>query len=87
MTVLLSQRAWLGIGIGANWENAVSTSSYLRSLAERCRKSAHECRDHYAKEEFRRLAQEFETRADQLGYSDVAWLTKPEQARGFAGER
>jgi len=78
-----------GIGTGANCtESAVSsTSTYFRSLAERCRTSARECRDHFAKEEFRRLAQEFETRADQLGYSDAAWLTKPEQPRGFAGER
>jgi hypothetical protein len=85
MAVLLCGWDW---GRGANWsESAVSTSSYFRSLAARCRTSARECRDHFAKEEFRRLAQEFETRADQLEYFDAAWLVKPEQPRGFAGER
>ena len=70
----------------------MSSAIYFRSLAARCRTSARDCRDHFAKEEFHRLAHEFQTRADQLEGSglpgDPGWLSsKPEQARGFAGER
>ncbi len=70
----------------------MSSAIYFRSLAARCRTSARDCRDHFAKEEFHRLAREFQTRADQLEgsgvSSDSGWLPiKREQARGFAGER
>ena len=63
------------------------------SLAARCRVSARDCSDLFAKEEFRRLANEFESRADQLGRSVLPaaqagwWLTQREQARGFEGDR
>ncbi len=45
------------------------TAAYFRSLASRCRKAAHECFDLFAKEEFRRLATEFNAKADELEYS------------------
>lgn len=69
----------------------MSSAIYFRSLAARCRTSARDCRDHFAKEEFHRLAHEFQTRADQLEGSTLS--TDPgslsirlEPARGFAGE-
>jgi hypothetical protein len=71
----------------------MSATIYFRSLAARCRTSARDCRDHFAKEEFRRLAIEFETKANQQECSGLSveradpWLTAPEQARGFAGDR
>jgi hypothetical protein len=70
----------------------MSFTSYFRSLAAHCRTSARDCRDLFAQEEFRRLANEFETRADQLERSGLSaerpgWLlTTPELARGFAGD-
>ena len=69
----------------------MSTAMYFRSLAARCRTSARNCRDHFAQEEFHRLAREFQTRADQLEGStlstDLGSLSiRPEPARGFAGE-
>jgi hypothetical protein len=42
------------------------TASYFRALATRCRNAACECFDLCAKEEFRRLAGEFATKADEL---------------------
>jgi hypothetical protein len=66
----------------------MSATIYFRSLAARCRTSARDCFDHFAREEFHRLAQEFETRAEQLEYSILPaaqadwWLTRREQARG-----
>ena len=70
----------------------MSSAIYFRSLAARCRTSARHCSDHFAKEEFHRLAHEFQTRADQLECSDYradpGWRpTKPGQARGFEGDR
>jgi len=70
----------------------MSTAIYFRSLAARCLTSARHCSDHFAKEEFRRLAHDFRIRADQLEgsgpFADPGWLPiRPEQARGFAGER
>jgi len=70
----------------------MSSAIYFRSLAARCRTSARDCRDLFAKKEFRRLAREFQTRADQLESSGLSsdpgwWPTKPEQARRFAGDR
>lgn len=70
----------------------MSSMDYFRALAAHCRRSAVGCQDQFAKEEFRRLAHEFEFKADQLerpgGTVDqVWWLNRPEQARGFAGDR
>ena len=70
----------------------MTSAIYFRSLAARCRTSARDCRDHFAKEEFHRLAREFQTRADQLETSQssinhASWPVKPEQARGFEGDR
>ena len=67
------------------------TAIYFRSLAARCRTSARNCLDHFAQEEFHRLAQEFQIRADQLEGSNLTTdpgllPMKPEPARGFAGE-
>ena len=69
----------------------MSAVIYFRSLAARCRTSARDCRDHFAKEEFHRLAHEFQTRADQLEgstlFTDPGSLSiRTEPARGFAGE-
>jgi hypothetical protein len=41
-------------------------SAYLRALAARCRKSGRHCGDLFAKEEFHRLANEFELKAAEL---------------------
>ena len=49
----------------------MSTPIYFRSLAARCRTSARNCSDHFAQEEFRRLAHEFDAKADQLERSNV----------------
>ena len=70
----------------------MSSMDYFEALAARCRASAVRCQDQFAKEEFRRLAREFESKADQLvrpgGTADQGWwLNRPEQARGFAGDR
>jgi hypothetical protein len=70
----------------------MSSMEYFRALAARCRASAVGCHDQFAKEEFRRLAREFESKADQLvhpgGTADQSWwLNTPEQAHGFAGDR
>lgn len=69
----------------------MSSAIYFRSLAARCRTSARDCRDYFAKEEFHRLAHEFQTRADQLERGQSSdpgrWPIKPEQARGFEGDR
>jgi hypothetical protein len=45
------------------------TANYFRALASRCRTDARNCFDLYAKEEFRRLASEFDTKADELELS------------------
>ena len=42
------------------------TGDYFRALAARCRASARSCFDLYAKEEFGRLASEFDSRAIEL---------------------
>ena len=69
----------------------MSTAIYFRSLAARCRKSARDCSDYFAQEEFRRLANEFDAKADQLERSgpfpDASGGWKAEQSRGFAGDR
>ena len=70
----------------------MSYAIYFRSLAARCRTSARDCGDYFAKEEFHRLAREFQTKADELEISQssihsASWPVKPEQARGFEGER
>ena len=52
----------------------MSATIYFRSLAARCRTSARNCSDHFAREEFQRLAHEFDTRAEQLEYQARASL-------------
>ncbi len=42
------------------------TASYFRSLAGRCRTAGRDSFDLFAKEEFRQLATEFKTKADEL---------------------
>jgi hypothetical protein len=65
---------------------------YFRTLAARCCTAARDCSDPFAKEEFRRLAQEFEIRADQLECSVPPaeqtgwWPTPREQPRRFEGD-
>jgi hypothetical protein len=68
------------------------TSDYFRALAARCRTSARSCFDLYAKEEFGRLASEFDSRAieldapseTRLSIGSVAW--RRNHPRGFAGD-
>jgi hypothetical protein len=45
------------------------SAKYFRDLAARCRNTARDCFDLYAKEEFRRLAGEFSAKADELDNS------------------
>ena len=45
------------------------SASYFRALASRCGKASHDCFDLFAKEEFRRLATEFNAKADELDFS------------------
>jgi hypothetical protein len=94
---LNATRSWehgwvLGLRKRDQGDPPMSTAIYFRSLAARCRTSARHCSDHFAKEEFHRLAHEFQIRADQLEgpapSAEPGWLpSKPGQARGFAGER
>ena len=70
----------------------MSSMDYFRALAARCRTSAVRCQDQFSKEEFHRLAYEFESKADQLKRPGETadkgwWPNRPEQARGFAGDR
>ena len=44
------------------------TASYFRSLAVRCRTAGRDSFDLFAKEEFRQLATEFNTKADELDF-------------------
>jgi hypothetical protein len=41
------------------------TASDFRALASRCNRAARNCSDPFAKEEFRRLAYEFDVKADE----------------------
>jgi hypothetical protein len=71
----------------------MSDAIYFRTLASRCGKAARDCSDQFSKEEFRRLAQEFEIRADRLECSvppaeQAGWLpTRLAQPRGFEGDQ
>jgi hypothetical protein len=91
--VILCKWARLGLALIKKRNAPMSVSIYFRSLAARCRTSVRDCIDLFAKEEFRKLANEFETRADQLERSALPaaqtdrWLTRREQARGFEGDR
>jgi hypothetical protein len=54
------------------------TASYFRDLAARCRTASRDSFDLFAKEEFRQLATEFNSKADELNFSSkhprlVAW--------------
>jgi hypothetical protein len=67
------------------------TANYFRALASRCRKVSHDCFDLYAKEEFRRLATEFNAKADELDYTSrhpehPGWFWRPSQ-RTHSGDR
>jgi hypothetical protein len=44
------------------------TASDFRALASRCNRAARNCSDPFAKEEFRRLACEFDAKADELDH-------------------
>jgi hypothetical protein len=55
------------------------TASYFRALAARCRTASRNSFDLFAKEEFRQLATEFNSKADKLDFSSkhpghTAWL-------------
>ncbi len=45
---------------------SLMTAVYFRALAAQCRKAGSDCSDLFAKEEFRHLANEFSTKADEL---------------------
>jgi hypothetical protein len=69
-------------------------ATYLRALASRCRTSGRNCSDLFAKEEFRHLASELDTRANELerpannnNEQAGAWLWRRERSRGFEGGR
>jgi hypothetical protein len=66
-------------------------AEYFRALASRCRRSAHSCFDLYAKEEFGRLASQFEIRASELDAAgetswSIASTWRRSQLRGSAGD-
>jgi len=68
------------------------TAEYFRALASRCRTDARDCFDLYAKEEFRRLAREFETKAEELELSarrpgTGGWWHRPEQSPAMGRDR
>jgi hypothetical protein len=92
MNVVRCRRARLGLELIKKEKAPMSATIYFRSLAARCRTSARDCFDHFAREEFHRLAHEFETRAEQLEYSTAPrsqagwWLTRGDQARGSEGD-
>jgi hypothetical protein len=66
--------------------------NYFRALASRCRTDARECFDLYAQEEFRRLAHEFDTKANELERSpkdngSTGWWRRPEQPQAMGRDR
>jgi hypothetical protein len=68
------------------------TASYFRALASRCRADARDCLDLYAKEEFRRLAHEFDSRAGELELSSkrdgsCGWWHQSGQAHAIGRDR
>jgi hypothetical protein len=65
---------------GDSREASAMSAKYFRDLAARCRNTARDCFDLYAKEEFRRLAGEFSAKADELDSrstrsSQPGWLS------------
>ena len=64
------------------------TAGYFRALASQCRNAARDCFDLYAKEEFRRLACEFEARASELEASSNAdrWGLRHSVLTGSGGQ-
>jgi hypothetical protein len=64
------------------------TPDYFRALAARCRTSARSCFDLYAREEFGRLASEFDAKAaDPTAPSETRWsIGSVARLRGFAGD-
>ena len=68
------------------------TASYFRALADRCRNAARDCFDLYAKEEFRRLAQEFTSKAEELEFSSrhegvTGWWRRPDPSVPMGRDR
>jgi hypothetical protein len=68
------------------------TASYFRDLADRCRHAARDCFDLYAKEEFRRLAYEFTSKAEELEFSSkhngpTGWWRRPDQSHAVGRDR
>jgi hypothetical protein len=68
-------------------EAGTMTASYFRELACRCRTASRDCFDLFAKEEFRRLAAEFNAKAKELDFSTKNpgrigwWMSPPHPAR------
>jgi hypothetical protein len=66
--------------------------SYFRALASRCRASVRACGDPFAQEEFRRLADEFESRAYHLEHPAKrseqagAWPWRRDWPKSHAGD-
>jgi hypothetical protein len=63
------------------------TANYFRALASRCRKANRECFDLFAKEEFRRLEAEFNTKANEVegalgGRGQTGWWRSHQRAEG-----
>jgi hypothetical protein len=59
------------------------TADYFRELASRCRKASRDCFDLFAKEEFRRLANELNAKADEVEFSSryperTGWFWQPQ---------
>ena len=53
------------------------TASYFRTLAVRCLTVARDCYDHRAKEELRKLADEFTAKADDLENPPRTFVSMP----------
>jgi hypothetical protein len=73
-------------------EDVQVTASYFRDLADRCRKAARDCFDLYAKEEFRRLAHEFTSKAEELEFASrhdglSGWWRRPDQPAPMGRDR
>ena len=55
----------LGVAVGTAMQD-MNNVIYFRRLAVRCFAASRDCFDLHAKEEFRKLAQEFTAKADEL---------------------
>jgi len=66
------------------------TADHFRALAARCADAGRRCSDLFAKEEFRRLAQEFSAEAAELERSpnhDTSWRQFLDLPHATAGDR